>query len=118
MVIDILYEDACYGYSRTLLSEGMIPCDMCVRMLDQTHSIPRMSQEVQEELQIALCILLFQQALPFSQHMQQLVDIIQLEVCPVLSDQLDNQLWRSQLPACVCSTHFGNDLNVDKLVCL
>lgn len=58
-----------------------------------------MAQKVQQELQIAFRILLFQGNFALPQHLQQLIDLPKLEARVVCCQQLDNPLrWVSLSP--------------------
>lgn len=69
-----------------------------------------MAQKVQQELQIAFRILLFQANFALPQHLQQLIDLPKLEARVVCCQQLDNPLrWVSLSPK-IGLTDFVDDL--------
>ncbi len=69
-----------------------------------------MAQEVQQELQIAFCILLFQANFALPQHLQQLIDLPKLEARVVCCQQLDNPLRWVSLSSKIGLTDFVDDL--------
>lgn len=71
-----------------------------------------MPQELQQQLQVTFCILLLQEAFALPKKMQQLVNIFQLEIGSVFSDQLHNHFRRRKLPDNTCFADLAHYLTM------